>query len=221
MPDASRMTVGRYLRGQPRAVAARAAALALVACVLLPASDGGAQRLRSTEPQYTAEGPARCLACHAAPRMRIMAETVHGNRDNPLTPYANHGCESCHGPGSLHASRARGGIGFPEMLAFDDDEDPGRQTQACLDCHAEDLGELDGMQWAGSVHDFGEISCVDCHSLHAVGNPLTTREAQIATCDGCHDEQIANHRTFEDVGIVFEQLNCSNCHDVHQMIREP
>lgn len=187
---------------------------------MLPASDGAAQSRQSAEAQYTADGPKRCIQCHAAPRMRLIAATPHGDTGNPFTPYAKQGCEACHGRGSLHVSRARGGIGFPQMLSFTD-EPASRKSAACLDCHGKDMGALKGMQWVGSVHDTGGISCGDCHEMHAVGNPLVERAAQVDVCGGCHSEQIANHRRFEDKGIVFDELNCSNCHDVHQMIREP
>jgi len=70
------------------------------------------------EAQFTAEGAERCLNCHAGERMTIMAETAHGNSQDPHTPFAKQGCESCHGPGSLHVSRARGGRGFPAMITL-------------------------------------------------------------------------------------------------------
>jgi DmsE family decaheme c-type cytochrome len=192
----------------------------LLVTALLP-SDSVSQNARgNSDAQYTAEGAERCLLCHAAPQMRIIARTVHGNTDNPFTPYSKQGCEACHGPGSLHVSRARGGIGFPEMLSFSADESPQRKAAACLSCHANDMGELDGMQWEGSIHAVAGNTCTNCHEIHAVGNPLTEREAQVTICSDCHSAQIANHRRFEDVGIIFDELKCYNCHDVHQMVRE-
>jgi len=174
-----------------------------------------------TAAQYTAGGTAECLRCHSAERMRTVADTVHGNTSNPFTPYSKQGCEACHGPGSLHVSRARGGIGFPAMIRFNGSEPPQRYNAACLSCHANDMGELDGMQWSGSIHDMARISCVNCHQGHSVENPLAERAGQVEVCSTCHSQQIANHRRFENVGIVFDELPCFNCHDVHQMIREP
>lgn len=210
----------RYVRFVP--AKGSGAALALVLATLPLPMESSAQSARGdTTAQYTADGTEHCLRCHGSERMRIVAETAHGDTNNPFTPYSKQGCEACHGPGSLHVSRARGGIGFPAMLAFNGDEPPQRYNEACLSCHANDMGELKGMEWKGSVHDTGGISCINCHEGHSVGNPMAEREAQVQVCATCHSEQITNHRRFENVGIVFDELKCYNCHDVHQMIREP
>ena len=174
------------------------------------------------EAQYTAEGMERCLHCHAGERMTLMAETAHGNPENPHTPWAQHGCESCHGPGSLHASRARGGRGFPSLVTFARDESAEKQTQACVVCHAKDMGDLPGMmEWSGSAHDTDGITCTACHTAHAVGNPLKDQQKQRDSCTNCHDKQIAAHPRFEDKGIVFDRLTCYDCHDIHQLSHEP
>lgn len=198
------------------------AMLALWMASLPFALNSSAQSARGdTEAQYVEGGAARCLICHGGERMRMVAATVHGDTDNPFTPYSNQGCQSCHGPGSLHVSRARGGIGFPAMLAFNGEEPPQRYNAACLSCHANDMGELSGMEWRRSIHDAGGISCIDCHQGHSVDDAMTERPQQVQVCATCHSGQIANHRRFENVGIVFDDLKCYNCHDVHQMIREP
>lgn len=173
------------------------------------------------EAQYTAEGTERCLSCHAGERMAIMAETAHGNAENPHSPYAQQGCESCHGPGSLHVSRARGGRGFPAMITFGESDTVQRQTAACIGCHADDMGDLKGMEWTGSAHDADSMTCISCHEVHIVDNPLKEQKHQRESCGACHDKQIASHPRFEDKGIVFDELSCYDCHDVHQLIHEP
>jgi DmsE family decaheme c-type cytochrome len=171
--------------------------------------------------QFTPEGTDRCLFCHGGESMTLMAETAHGNPANPDAPYAQKGCESCHGPGSLHVSRARGGRGFPALIRFGSDRQVTEQTEACIDCHAKDMGELEGMEWAGSAHDVDKMTCVSCHQMHIVGSPLEDQTRQRESCAHCHEKQIANHRRFESAGIVFDKLSCYDCHDVHQLIREP
>lgn len=173
------------------------------------------------EAQYTAEGSERCLRCHAGERMALMADTAHGDETNPHTPYAERGCESCHGPGSLHASRARGGRGVPSLVTFGRDESTEVQTQACIRCHADSMGDLAGMEWDGSAHDAFNITCTTCHQAHIVGNPMTDADRQRERCTICHSRQIAEHPRFEDKGIAFEALTCYDCHDVHQLIRKP
>jgi DmsE family decaheme c-type cytochrome len=171
--------------------------------------------------QFTAEGAERCLRCHAGERQALMAETAHGNSDNPHTPFAKQGCEACHGPGSLHVSRTRGGIGFPALIVFDERDSVERRTGACMSCHADDMGDLEGMDWTGSAHDTDDVTCVSCHEMHIIGNPLKDQKQQREACDACHAEEIETHRRFEDKGIVFDNLTCFDCHDVHQLIREP
>ena len=170
--------------------------------------------------QFTAGGAKQCLACHAGESMTLVAETAHGDKENPHTPFAQQGCESCHGAGSLHVSRSHGGAGLPLLLGFDGKTAIPAQTSACLDCHAEDMDELAGMQWAGSKHDTEDITCVSCHTVHTTENKMTDQDAQRKSCDGCHKKQIANHRKFETKGINFDALSCSACHDVHQLISD-
>jgi len=168
--------------------------------------------------QFTDGGAERCLTCHAAESMTLMANTAHGDTSNPYTPYAQQGCESCHGPGSLHASRARGGPGRPGLTQFGIVEPPRRQIDACLSCHATDMGELPGMAWNGSMHDVGNITCSNCHRVHALISPIVDRDLQIEVCSACHHGQVADHPRFEDKGILFDKLICHDCHDVHQLM---
>lgn len=204
--------------GGATAVALLAGAL-LVAGIVPESSQAQSQRNRAVaEPQFTDGGSEGCLSCHGGERMSAIAETVHGKTDNPHSPFAKQGCESCHGPGSLHVSRAAGGAGFPVLTKFDDYGDVAEQTAACTICHEEDMGDLEGMAWQGSLHDTDDMTCINCHIVHTADNPLDEQDEQLASCSGCHEEQMAVHSKFEDKGIVFDRLLCYDCHDVHQLI---
>lgn len=172
--------------------------------------------------KFTEQGTERCLDCHAGANMTVIAETPHGDMDNPDSPYAQKGCESCHGKGSLHVSRARGGAGFPALVRFKRrGSSVEEQNGACLNCHAYDMGELEGMAWAGSLHDTGRMTCGNCHQMHVAENAMASVTEQKNTCATCHEEQIAAHPKFESKGIMFDKLVCSDCHDVHQLQRKP
>ena len=199
--------------------------LSLLAGVLLLAgyhgidsADAQTSKLRmQADPQYTRGGTEQCLSCHGGENMTIMGETPHGNLENPHSPYSNQGCESCHGPGSIHVSRSGGGAGYPLLLNFKNDDDVPEQNAACMNCHAETLGELEGFAWAGSLHDSAGMSCQDCHNAHSLERPMEDKELQQANCMGCHRRQIDSHPRFENAGIVFDQLSCSTCHAVHEL----
>ncbi len=207
------------LTGRKRLLVRALIVLALLFCSnLLPAQD-----LRSSvipEAQFTAGGTQSCLRCHAGEAMQVMAKTAHGDAANPHTPYATRGCESCHGPGSLHVSRARGGAGFPALLAFDRKKNTGTEMNAaCTQCHEKVLGELPAMEWAGSVHAEIGITCVSCHNaMHSLEQPLSERAGQLKNCSRCHGPAVDAHPRFENKGIVFDRLSCTDCHDVHQLI---
>ena len=222
------MRHGYDVEGKSTKAISIAAGVAGVLALLLTAQlgqDAAAQSTRdrlAADAQFTDRGTEECMRCHAGESMTVVAETAHGNVDNPHTPYAKQGCESCHGPGSLHVSRAAGGAGFPALLKFGKDADDAeipRQTEACQTCHADDMGELEGLAWSGSLHDTGEVTCVSCHQMHSLENPLAEIASQTASCATCHEEQIDVHPRFEGKGIVFDQLACYDCHDVHQLIK--
>ncbi|MGI9316548.1 MAG: multiheme c-type cytochrome [bacterium] len=172
---------------------------------------------RSNPPQaqYTAEGVAGCLRCHAGDHSSVVAETAHGNKDNPHTPYATHGCESCHGPGSFHSSRARGGVGFPALLVFRPWASTELNNQACINCHGKDMGELAGMtSWKGSAHESRGMTCVYCHESHVTFDKMKDQELQREQCSKCHSRKLETHMGGET---LLARSKCSDCHKVHEL----
>ena len=196
-------------------------AAAVTFCGLLCAAGASAQQGRVPEAHYTDGGADACMRCHAGDNMVVMLETVHGDQTNSHAPFGpdQAGCEACHGPGSLHVSRSRGGAGFPPLARFGRGGDPVEvQLGLCLGCHGEDMGEQPGMAFAGSLHDTGRMTCASCHTMHTSENLLADREAQIENCATCHARQIEDHNRFEGRGIIFDRLTCHDCHDVHQLM---
>lgn len=180
------------------------------------------QKVRVPEAHYTDTGAEGCMRCHAGDSMAVILETAHGDRSNPLAPLSpdQAGCEACHGPGSLHVSRSRGGAGFPPLARFGrGGESVPEQLGLCLDCHGQTLADEPGMAWRGSLHDTGRMTCSTCHQIHSSENVLSGRDVQIEKCAACHDKQIEEHPRFEGRGIVYDRLTCHDCHDVHQLVR--
>jgi DmsE family decaheme c-type cytochrome len=169
-------------------------------------------------PSYTGGGAEACLRCHSGEKMRAIALNPHGNAENPEAPAAAQACESCHGPGSIHVSRAHGGRGFPPLTTFGRGSDIApreEQLHACLGCHAHETTGTQKIAFFGSVHDRRTINCSTCHQVHVESDPLGDREQQAATCYRCHRRQKDEHPRFEGKSINFDALSCSTCHDVH------
>lgn len=192
--------------------------MSLLGYVAVDDADAQTNRARmDAEAQFSAGGTEQCLTCHAGDNMTIMAETPHGNTDNPHSPYSKQGCESCHGPGSVHISRAGGGAGQPVLLIFKGRDNSAEQNAACLACHAQTMGELEGFAWTGSLHDKPIITCQRCHESHSTERPMQDLAQQLENCSSCHRRHIAQHPRFENAGIRFDELKCSTCHDVHAL----
>jgi len=192
----------------------------LVFLCALPVTGKAQQTVKKTTrtPVYTKEGSASCLFCHSGEKIRAISTSPHGNAQTPETPAAKRGCESCHGPGSIHISRAHGGKGFPPLTRFgrpDTNSPREEQLQACLSCHGDiNAGETQ-IVFVGSPHDRSNINCSTCHTMHVETDPINGRETQTRTCNRCHRRVITEHPRFVEKGIDFDALNCSACHDVH------
>ena len=198
--------------------AALASMLVLIAYVGGGSADAQTLRERSAgADHYTEGGTERCVSCHGGEAMTIVGETAHGNLENPHSPYSQQGCESCHGPGALHSSRAGGGAGRPLLMAFEGTDDIAEQNAACMSCHAETLGDLEGFAWDGSLHANADMTCQDCHQSHTTENLMDDPAEQRDNCSGCHRRQIDGHPRFEGRGILFDELTCNACHAVHEL----
>ncbi len=169
-------------------------------------------------PSFADGGSEACLRCHSGEKMRAIVSSPHGDTETPGSPFAEHGCESCHGPGSIHVSRAHGGRGFPPLTTFGRGKDVSpreEQIHACLACHANENTGAMRIGFIGSVHDKRTINCSTCHKAHVVTDPISNKDQQAKTCYRCHRKQKEEHPRFEGKSIDFDALSCSTCHDVH------
>jgi DmsE family decaheme c-type cytochrome len=120
------------------------------------------------------------------------------------------GCESCHGPGSLHV-KAGGGRGVAIV-------NPGKDPGACFECHLDVHAEFRLPQHHAVIE--GRMNCVQCHDPHGldilkpVGGLAMARMNE--SCAECHREQT---RPF-----VFEheamREGCIVCHEPHGSIND-
>ena len=172
-------------------------------------------------PSYTRDGSESCLRCHSGEAMRAIANSVHGNMENMYTPLASRGCEACHGPGSIHSSRAHGGAGFPKLISFGRvKEFSPRDTQieACLSCHHDGKGGTSPIEWYSSPHNRKSMNCSSCHVAHVETEPMHIADEQIDRCSRCHRKDLKEHKRFESANIEFDKLACGTCHNVHEAL---
>lgn len=144
-------------------------------------------------PAYSPAGTDGCLMCHGADRMIPAADILS-------TPHGNQGCESCHGPSALHLTVGPDGKRHP----------PGDlKDSACISCHKDDTSH-----WAGSTHQFEEIACTSCHTMHSPGGNDKTR-MNTDLCLDCHPEEKADIKRKSAHPVSQGLLDCTDCHDPH------
>lgn len=114
-----------------------------------------------------------------------------------LAGMANVQCESCHGPGSVHAGLL-GNTNSPNWPGITVDD---KLVGDCNQCHDDAPYHPYGTEWLNSVHAVtttdpaGNASCVGCH----------TGKGFIARVEG-----ITNN-----VDTSFNPINCQACHEPH------
>jgi len=170
--------------------------LLLVSCVmvsrplLLPPSIPGA----------TFVGSKSCDECHGD-ITKNFAGATHAKLMVPGEAGKEMGCESCHGPASLH-TKSGGGAGTIVNLS--------KNPESCYQCHLEKRGEFN----LPFAHHPSKVSCSECHNPHAgdaVAGGGVRMNAANETCLKCHESQrgpyVFEHEALRD--------NCTVCHTPH------
>lgn len=152
-------------------------------------------------------GSADCADCHEditsgfhdATHARLIASGSNGTEI---------GCESCHGPASLHV-QSGGELGTIV--------NPAGNPDTCFQCHLDKRGEF-ALPHAHPVGE-GKLACSDCHDSHS-GDATLGGGMQLAgandTCLQCHEAQRGP--------FVFEheasREGCVVCHSPHGSVND-
>ena len=99
-------------------------------------------------------GSEECATCHES-ITRDFATATHARLQAPGDNAKNMGCESCHGPGSLHVKS--GGASGTII-------NPRRSPETCFQCHLEVRAKFELPHHHPVLE--GKVSCADCHNPH-------------------------------------------------------
>ena len=159
-------------------------------------------------PGATFVGSKACEDCHGditkdfktADHSRLMAKGKNAE---------NMGCESCHGPGSLHVSSGGGAHTIVN---------PRKDPETCFQCHLEIRAKFN----LPNHHPVpeGRINCADCHNPHKgsifKGGGATNVMGRNDVCFQCHIEQrgpfVFPHEALRE--------GCVTCHDPHGSVNQ-
>lgn len=152
-------------------------------------------------------GPGICTDCHQD-KIENMKTNPHGQAVDPRSPFGQHGCESCHGPGALHFENEKGNCIISMTGRYGESVE--QLNKICLDCH-QSGGR---MHWISSTHEAEDLTCVSCHSIHKP-NDVTERTTQTEVCFTCHKDIRAQTYRASTHPIRENKVICSDCHNSH------
>lgn len=173
-------------------------------------------------------GTDNCLkACHVHDKIRkdfdLSTMGVQLSRESGL-PIVN--CESCHGPGSLavegltpekvQADAAKGIKTECDYKTLIDMKKLPSQAKSliCLKCHSANA-TFNLHNWNASTHSKADVSCSDCHNIHA-GYNLKVRPRDTAEmCYKCHQDIKAAFSLPNRHPVPEKKVFCTDCHDSH------
>jgi hypothetical protein len=166
-------------------------------------------------------GSKECEQCHDK-IYRDFATANHARLIAAGTNALNAGCESCHGPCSIH-SESGGDVkppfsfaaGRPAANSFGARlaTEPDRSTETvCFTCHNDVRGQFS----LPSHHPVpeGNLSCTDCHSPHSGSIHIgggTSLLSENDSCVRCHQNQRGPY-VFEHEAL---REGCTTCHTAH------
>jgi DmsE family decaheme c-type cytochrome len=184
--------------------------LVLAATSVVPAQQPAQQPAPAVPaPQArTYVGQDTCIACHDT-EGNTLRQTAHGKAQNPRTPAGEHGCESCHGPGSVHIEDPS----RPDSIRRFASLKPREVSDTCLACHSTG----NHTQWKGSMHDARNLSCTTCHSVHAPKSTTAQlKSADVtATCVTCHTTEVVKEQRVGHMPVREGKMTCTSCHNPH------
>ena len=164
-------------------------------------------------------GSDECATCHET-ITRDFRTATHARLKAGGNNAKNIGCESCHGPGSLHV-KAGGGRNVSII-------NPRKAPTTCFQCHTEVRAAFQLPHHHPVLE--GKVSCADCHNPHkgdAVKGGGTNLPQSIkggGTALLSHNETCLQCHTAQRGPFVFEheaiREGCISCHSPHGSVNQ-
>lgn len=153
-------------------------------------------------------GTETCAACHEKENREFQlsshARTIVETDDETVVQ----GCETCHGPGSVHVDQGGEKGTMPNAS---------KNPQMCFNCHSDKEIEF-RLPYRHPVLE-EKMSCSDCHNAHGSDNlpwTSTSLDGINGVCFNCHKEQrgpfVYEHEALRE--------GCTSCHNVHGAIHD-
>ena len=163
-------------------------------------------------------GEETCVTCHEE-KTKGYHGSAHARAQDPRTPAAGKGCESCHGPGQAHVDAGGDKTKIKVLSTM-----PAREvSETCTSCH----NRSNHAEWDGSKHDSRNMSCTTCHSVHEAKSEKAQLKGktQQETCVQCHQKEVNKVRKSSHMPVLEGKMECSSCHNPHgsqnvKMLRE-
>jgi DmsE family decaheme c-type cytochrome len=153
-------------------------------------------------------GAETCNKCHEE-EVASYSQSIHGQKGNARGPSNAGECSTCHGDATEHVAK-RGKVSM---------KIPGKKGMAaveasalCLACHKSDSNRS---HWEGSTHQTRDVTCVNCHSVHAAKDKVLSKITQPEVCFTCHKQQRAEINRPSRHPILEGKVSCSDCHNTH------
>ena len=177
-------------------------------------------------PGATYVGSEACSQCHDN-ITRDFKMATHARLQAKGPNALNMGCESCHGPGSIHVepagerkTKTNYGPGRPRYSSGSQRQtiiNPRRSSENCFACHLDKRGQFE-LPHHHPVPE-AKMSCGDCHDPHkgqATKGGGTTLVSETDTCLKCHTAQRGAH-VFEHEAV---REGCVICHNPHGSVND-
>lgn len=157
-------------------------------------------------PDATYVGSEGCAVCHEDV-FEYFRKTVHYRLRRFEVEGEDRGCESCHGPGSVHVEE-RGSV---ESIISFSQLTPAQRSEVCLKCHTR--GRL--IEWRYDLHAMSDVGCDECHKSHktAAKNMLVKNDPDL--CYDCHQQMQAKAQFPSHHPVREGKMKCNGCHNTH------